>query len=97
MEKKENANTAGQRRLPAGNSSGGDEKVPKGYVPMLVGYSGRERERVLVHRKHFGHPDFAVLLEMAANEFGYEQQGILQIPCDVEFFKRLVEQISKKK
>lgn len=97
MGKKENANTSGQRRLPAGNSSGGDAKVPKGYVPVLVGYSGKERERVLVHRKHFGHPDFAVLLEMAANEFGYEHRGILQIPCDVAFFKRAVEQICKKK
>lgn len=61
------------------------EKVPRGYVPMLIG-KGKEKERVLVHTKLLKHPCFLVLLEMAVQEFGYEQKGILQIPCEIEQF-----------
>ncbi|KAJ3686721.1 hypothetical protein LUZ61_015885 [Rhynchospora tenuis] len=61
------------------------EKVPKGYVPILIGKE-KEKERVLVHTKLLKHPCFLVLLELAVQEFGYDQKGILQIPCEVEQF-----------
>lgn len=60
-------------------------KVPRGYVPILVG-KDKEKEKVLVHTKLLKHPCFLVLLEMAVQEFGYEQKGILQIPCEIEQF-----------
>ncbi|KAK1305036.1 hypothetical protein QJS10_CPB11g01550 [Acorus calamus] len=75
-----------------------DVEVPSGYVPVMVG-SGREEEmeRFVVHTKHFKHPCIVILLEMAAQEFGYEQQGILKIPCDVEHFRSVIAFGLKKK
>lgn len=64
------------------------KKAPRGYVPMLIGRG--EEERVLVHTKLLKHPSLTVLLDMAAQEFGYEQQGILRIPCSIEQFQSIL-------
>ncbi|KAK1284358.1 hypothetical protein QJS10_CPB21g01104 [Acorus calamus] len=64
-------------------------EIPKGYVPMLVGRE-RRRERFVVRVEVFNHPCMAELLDMASQEFGYEQMGILKIPCDVEYFLHVV-------
>lgn len=71
------------------------KEAPKGYVPMMLVGRGEE-ERVLVHRKLLKHPSLAVLLDMAAQEFGYEQQGILRIPCGVEQFQTIIRYASAK-
>ncbi|XP_068653964.1 auxin-responsive protein SAUR71-like [Aristolochia californica] len=84
------------RRLVGEKNEAAGERAPKGYVPVLVG-SEKKMQRVLIHTKQFRHPYFAVLLEMAADEFGYEQQGILRIPCDVEYFRQVVDTLSKAK
>lgn len=65
------------------------EKVPKGFVPILIG-QGEERERILVHMEQFKQSYFLELLDLAAQEFGYEQQGILRIPCTTEAFRSVV-------
>ncbi|KAG9439507.1 hypothetical protein H6P81_019672 [Aristolochia fimbriata] len=88
--------TVYRRLVDEENAAAGGEPVPKGYVPVLVG-SEKKMERVLIHTKQFRHPYFAVLLDMAADEFGYEQQGILRIPCDVEYFRQVVDTLSKAK
>lgn len=72
------------------------EMSPRGYVPMLIG-RGKERESVLVHTNLFKHPCFVVLLEMAAEEFGYDQRGILRIPCSVELFLSVINAVEKAK
>ncbi|KAG6524897.1 hypothetical protein ZIOFF_014842 [Zingiber officinale] len=70
------------------------DSVPRGYVPMMVGKG--EEERFLVHTKLFKHPLFTVLLEMAEQEFGYAQPGVLRIPCDTEQFRSLVSAATAK-
>ncbi|MQM11155.1 hypothetical protein Taro_044060 [Colocasia esculenta] len=62
--------------------------APKGYVPMLVG-SEERAERLLVPAELLNHPAIMGLLEMAAQEFGYQRGGVLRVPCDVdlELFK----------
>lgn len=71
----------------------GDERAPKGYVPLLVG--GEAEQRVLVHVSLLNDPRMAELLETAAQEFGYEQRGILRLLCDAEQFRLVVDEISK--
>ncbi|WOL13995.1 hypothetical protein Cni_G22775 [Canna indica] len=68
----------------------------KRFVPILVG-SGKEMEKVLVHTEVLTHPYFIVLLELAAIEFGYDQQGILRIPCNLERFQWILDMILKTK
>lgn len=82
-------------RKVKGGTGGGEslaQRVPKGCVPVLVGF--KEMERFVVHTKLFKHPRITALLDMAAQEFGYEQKGILRIPCDVEHFRQVLEVIS---
>lgn len=70
------------------------KEAPRGYVPMIVG-RGVE-ERVLVKTKLLKHPSLANLLDLAAQEFGYEQRGILKIPCSLEQFRSVVRHASTK-
>ena len=62
-------------------------KVPKGYLPLaLVGEDGDGDERVVVRIDALKEPCMAALLEMAAEQFGYGQPGVLRIPCDAQQF-----------
>ncbi|XP_038986465.1 auxin-responsive protein SAUR71-like [Phoenix dactylifera] len=79
-------------RNKKGGTRGGEgsaRRVPRGCVPVLVGLE--EMERFEVRTKLFKHPCITALLEMAAQEFGYEQKGILRIPCDAEHFRQVLE------
>ena len=69
--------------------SDGSNDVPRGCVPvMVVGEGDEEGERFVVRVEALRHPSLAALLEMAAHKFGYNQQGILRVPCAVQQFKR---------
>ncbi|XP_051201342.1 auxin-responsive protein SAUR71 [Lolium perenne] len=69
--------------------SDGSGGVPRGCVPLLVvGDGDEESERFVVRVEALRHPSLAVLLEMAAQEFGYKQEGILRVPCAVHQFKQ---------
>ncbi|CAM0875560.1 unnamed protein product [Alopecurus aequalis] len=62
------------------------EKVPRGYVPMVTGCG----ERVVVPVRLLADPYIAELLDMAAQQYGYGQSGVLRIPCDAGHFRRVV-------
>jgi SAUR family protein len=69
--------------------SDGSGGVPRGCVPlMVVGDGDEEGERFVVRMEVLRHPSLAALLEMAAQEFGYRQEGILRVPCAVRQFKQ---------
>ncbi|CAL9098618.1 unnamed protein product [Musa acuminata subsp. burmannicoides] len=75
-------------------ASGGDcteDRVPRGHVPVIVGRDDAEAERFVVHVRVFKDPCIVMLLDMAANEFGNHQPGVLRIPCDVDRFRRIIE------
>ncbi|KAL1559867.1 Auxin-responsive protein saur72 [Salvia divinorum] len=66
-------------------SSGG---VPEGHLPVYV---GDEMERFVVSAELLNHPIFVMLLNKSAQEYGYEQKGVLRIPCHVFIFERVLE------
>ncbi|WVZ60014.1 hypothetical protein U9M48_010087 [Paspalum notatum var. saurae] len=79
-----------------GRGAGSDEvveKVPRGHVPMVTGGSreGDEGERVMVPVRLLSDPCIAELLDMAAQQYGYGQPGVLRVPCDTGHFRRLVD------
>jgi len=74
---------------------GKSASVKRGHIPVLVG-EGEELKRVLVHRKVLQHPYFTGLLELAAMEFGYDQKGVLRIPCDIRCFHTIVQLIRSR-
>nr|CAB3476216.1 unnamed protein product [Digitaria exilis] len=72
------------------------DRVPRGYIPILI-VQGEEREKILVSMEHLKQPCFLELLDLAVQEFGYEQQGVLQIPCTVQAFRSIIGAIRKPK
>ncbi|PKA57021.1 Auxin-induced protein X10A [Apostasia shenzhenica] len=91
-------------RLPADEAREGFGRrrkgmvVPKGYVPVLVGTSTageEEMKRFLLHVRLLKDPCIGALLEMAAEEFGFRQDGVLRIPCGVEHFRQTVDGICR--
>ncbi|KAL4554231.1 hypothetical protein LXL04_039322 [Taraxacum kok-saghyz] len=62
--------------------------VPEGHLPVFV---GEEMERFVVSAELLNHPIFINLLNKSAQEYGYEQKGVLHIPCHVIVFERVLE------
>ena len=69
-----------------------DNIVPKGSLPVDVGKDFLMR--FVIDASLLNHPLFAELLEASVEEFGYEQNGVLRIPCDVSLFERILNLIN---
>ncbi|KAL9358920.1 hypothetical protein Peur_047043 [Populus x canadensis] len=67
----------------------------KGVFPVLVGNEGM-MERFLLPTRLTKHPFIVQLLEMSAQEYGLEQEGLLKIPYDASCFEKMLKLISKK-
>ncbi|XP_074586791.1 auxin-responsive protein SAUR71-like [Curcuma longa] len=65
----------------------------EGHVPVCV---GEEMERFEVPTALLGRPVFLELLRRSAQEYGYEQSGVLRIPCPASLFRRLLDAERRK-
>ncbi|OIT05155.1 PREDICTED: uncharacterized protein LOC109224685 [Nicotiana attenuata] len=75
------------------NSS--DAAVPKGCLAVSVGKEDKEEvKRFVIPMDYLGHPSFQVLLREAEEEFGFQQQGLLKIPCQVTVFEKILKNIN---
>lgn len=69
--------------------------VPKGYLAVYVGgQNDGDSRRVLVPVIYFNHPLFGELLKEAEEEYGFNQQGGLTIPCGMSEFERIKTRIA---
>ncbi|GMH07345.1 hypothetical protein Nepgr_009185 [Nepenthes gracilis] len=68
------------------------DRVRRGYVPLMVG-TGRVKERFMVPIRLTKHPAVVALLRSSADEFGYDQPGVLRVPCEPHSFKRVIREI----
>jgi SAUR family protein len=68
--------------------------VPKGCFAVCV---GEQMKRSVVPTECLNHVAFVDLLREAEEEFGFEQEGILRIPCDVSVFESVLQFVMKKK
>ncbi|XP_078437428.1 SAUR-like auxin-responsive protein family [Wolffia australiana] len=66
------------------------EKVPEGHLPVYVGEE-REMQRFVVKADLLSRPIFVELLRRSAEEYGYEQRGVLRIPCSIAMFERVLD------
>lgn len=80
-----------ERLIPAAGGGCGAAAgcVPPGCVAVLVG-GGDEPERVVVDVRALAQPCVRALLEAAQREFGFDQKGVLRIPCAADEFRRAV-------
>jgi SAUR family protein len=67
--------------------------VPKGHLAVYVGQKDSEFHRVLVPLIYFNHPLFGELLREAEEEYGFNQQGGITIPCRFSEFERVQTRI----
>ncbi|MBA0778880.1 hypothetical protein Gotri_003170 [Gossypium trilobum] len=67
---------------------------PKGFLAVSV---GEERKRFVIPTEYLGHQAFRVLLRKAEEEFGFQQEGVLRIPCEVSVFEKILEMVELKK
>ncbi|KAL4187639.1 hypothetical protein AMTRI_Chr09g20030 [Amborella trichopoda] len=66
-------------------SGGIPADVPAGHLAVQVG-----SKRFVVRATHLNHPAFQRLLREAEEEYGYEQQGPLSLPCDERVFEEIL-------
>ncbi|MQL86834.1 hypothetical protein Taro_019369 [Colocasia esculenta] len=62
--------------------------VPKGYFAVYV---GEEQRRFVIPTSYLGQPVFKVLLEKVEEEFGFDHQGAITFPCEIETFKYILQ------
>ncbi|KAK1387898.1 Auxin-responsive protein SAUR41 [Heracleum sosnowskyi] len=70
--------------LKLGRSTNG---VPAGHLPVYV---GQEMQRYIVSTTLLGSPIFVQLLNKVAEEYGYQLEGVLHIPCNFRDFETLL-------
>ncbi|XP_009379214.1 auxin-responsive protein SAUR72-like [Pyrus x bretschneideri] len=68
--------------------------VPKGFLAMCV---GKELKRFVVPTEYLGHQAFRILLQEAEEEFGFQQEGVLKIPCEVSVFEKILKMVEEKR
>ncbi|GMY28287.1 auxin-responsive protein SAUR50-like [Fagus crenata] len=64
--------------------------VPKGH---FVVYVGENRSRYVVPVSFLNHPEFQNLLKEAEDEFGFNHEMGLTIPCEEEVFQSLTSML----
>ncbi|GMY38258.1 auxin-responsive protein SAUR50-like [Fagus crenata] len=72
-------------------------QVPKGFLAVYVGPKLR---RFVIPTSYLSMPDFRVLMDRAAEEFGFDHEGGVKIPCEEEDFEQILYRcckINKKK
>ncbi|KAG7567540.1 Small auxin-up RNA [Arabidopsis thaliana x Arabidopsis arenosa] len=67
--------------------------VPKGYLAVSVGL---EKKRYTIPTEYLSHQAFYVLLREAEEEFGFQQAGVLRIPCEVSVFETILKIMEEK-
>ncbi|KAL1354925.1 hypothetical protein HN51_006970 [Arachis hypogaea] len=68
------------------NEEGLPDDVPKGHFAVYV---GENRSRYIVPISWLAHPRFQILLQRAEEEFGFNHDMGLTIPCDEVAFESL--------
>lgn len=61
----------------------------------LAVYAGPERRRFVIPTRYLNLPVFLSLLDRAEEEFGFQTNGGLVLPCEAEFFAGVVELLER--
>jgi SAUR family protein len=61
--------------------------APEGCFSVYV---GPEKQKFVIKTEYANHPLFQMLLEEAESEYGYDNQGPLVLPCNVDIFSKVL-------
>ncbi|KAL2321436.1 hypothetical protein Fmac_025815 [Flemingia macrophylla] len=83
-----------KRTLSFTDNNNNIEVVPKGFLAVCV---GKELKRFIIPTHHLRHQAFQMLLQQAEEEFGFQQEGVLKIPCQVSVFEKILKAVEDNK
>ena len=66
--------------------------VPKGFLAVSV---GEEQKSFFLPTEYLSHQAFHILLREAEEEFGFQQTGVLRIPCQVSIFETILKMVEE--
>ncbi|CAI0376986.1 unnamed protein product [Linum tenue] len=72
------------------NNNNDHDDVPKGHFAVYV---GEKRSRYIVPISFLTHPEFQFLLRRAEEEFGFDHDMGLTIPCEEVVFRALTSML----
>lgn len=58
-------------------------------------YVGPEKQRFVIKIEYANHPSFKMLLEDAEVEYGFNSEGPLMLPCDVDLFWKVLAEMDR--
>ncbi|KAG6653856.1 hypothetical protein I3843_05G096100 [Carya illinoinensis] len=61
--------------------------APEGCFSVYV---GPQKQKFVIKTEYANHPLFKMLLEEAESEYGYDNQGPLVLPCNVDIFHKVL-------
>ncbi|KAJ9176138.1 hypothetical protein P3X46_011483 [Hevea brasiliensis] len=61
--------------------------APEGCFSVYV---GPQKQRFVIKTEYANHPLFKILLEEAESEYGYNPEGPLALPCNVDLFYKVL-------
>ncbi|KAL5756949.1 hypothetical protein ACOSQ2_021695 [Xanthoceras sorbifolium] len=67
--------------------------IPSGFFAVYVGEE--DRKRFLIPTRFLNLPIFVYLLKIAEEEYGFECNGGISLPCEVEFFEEVLKFLGK--
>ncbi|KAK9733367.1 hypothetical protein RND81_04G062900 [Saponaria officinalis] len=65
--------------------------VPKGHFAVLAGNGDEEKKRFVVELRHLKNPALVKLLKVAEEEYGFQQEGALVVPCTPAELQKILE------
>ncbi|KAF8390691.1 hypothetical protein HHK36_025218 [Tetracentron sinense] len=68
--------------------------APEGCFSVYV---GPQKQRFVLKTKYANHPLFKMLLEEAELEYGYNSEGPLALPCNVDLFYKVLSEMDSDK
>ncbi|KAF7135375.1 hypothetical protein RHSIM_Rhsim08G0251100 [Rhododendron simsii] len=71
-----------------------NDAVPKGFLAVCV---GKDLKRFVIPTEYLGHQAFGILLREAEEEFGFQQEGVLRLPCEVPLFQKILKMVEDKR
>ncbi|XP_052195357.1 auxin-responsive protein SAUR50-like [Diospyros lotus] len=78
------------KRCSSFGKGNGPADVPKGHFAVYV---GENRSRYIVPISWLAHPEFQSLLQRAEEEFGFNHDMGITIPCEEQVFRSLTSLI----
>ncbi|KAK3043215.1 hypothetical protein RJ639_002458 [Escallonia herrerae] len=66
--------------------------APEGCFSVYV---GPEKQRFAIKTEYANHPMFQMLLEDAELEYGYNSEGPITLPCDVDLFYKVLAEMDQ--